>query len=119
MIHAKEEIIEKTIQIMDNIDWRYDANTELNPVLFSKEKAYKYIKNEKQLQEYLTVLESYRDYWSLGFDFELETELENNTMFLSIWDDTGEPFEISHKQAFFDVRKDDNDKYYTEFRRYR
>jgi hypothetical protein len=54
------------------------------------------------------------DFWTVGFDFEREAEIENNNMFLDIWDETGEPFEISHKQARFKILKTDEGKYYTE-----
>ena len=118
MIHTKEQIIEKAIRVMHDIDWGYDINKKLNPVLFSKEKEEsnirKYIKDEKLKQQYLLELETYRDFWSIGFDFEPEAELETNSMFLHIYDNTGEPFFIRHRQAGFKILKDEKGNYYTE-----
>jgi len=119
MIHAKEEIIEIAKLTMDSIDWGYDEQREINPIFESKEEQKEKYEEVQDHPKYPEIIASLKNYWFVGFGFEAEAELDNNTMYLSIDDDTGKPFEISHRQAFFDVRKDENDKYYTEFRRYR
>jgi len=55
-----------------------------------------------------------RPYWVVFFDFEPEAEIDNNMMMLEIDDETGEPYEIRHKQARFKILKNDEGGYYTE-----
>ena len=119
MKHSSEEIIEIAKRTMVSIDWGYDTKREINPVFESKEEQMKEHGQMQDHPKYQEIIASLKNYWFIGFGFEPEAELDNNTMFLSIDDDTGEPFEIHHKQAFFNIKKGEDGKYYTEFRRYR
>ena len=113
MKHTENEIIAIAIATMDAIDWEFDRNKRLKATFNSKEEAIeddkKYIKDERLLE--FAIANAKPDYWFVGFSFEPEAEIENNRMFLDIWDETGEPFELRHKQAKFKILKDADGKY--------
>jgi len=120
MIHTEKQIIEIAIKAMNDIDWGFDESKKLNAVFNSKEEAiediYKYATKEllenPNFEDYINSQKP--DYWFVGFKFEPEAELETNSIFLDIWDATGEPFYIRHRQAGFNILKDENGKYYKE-----
>jgi hypothetical protein len=116
MKHTEEQIIEKAIQVMNKIDWGYDISKELRATFNSKEEAIeedrKYIKDEKLLE--FAIENAKPDYWFVGFSFEPEAEIDNNRIFLDIWDETGEPFFIRHRQAGFKILKDETGDYFIE-----
>ena len=121
MIHTKEQIIEKAIQVMNTIDWGYNRNEGIRIIFESMEEAIeddrKYVKDEKLLE--FAIENAKPDHWIVFFEFEPEAELDNNSIHLSICDDNGEPFQIRHKQAFFVIKKGEDGKYFTEFLRNR
>ncbi|MBV7269108.1 hypothetical protein [Winogradskyella luteola] len=115
MRYSKEEIIEKAKTTMDQIGWNYNREKEITAIYEPKEKeieeARKYINDEKILEKYI---ENLRNFWTIGFDFEPESEIEYNSMFLEIDDDSGEPYRISHKQATMNVLINEDGKYYLD-----
>lgn len=113
MKHSKENIITKAKQVMRDIDWGYDKNKDLNPFFESKEKQIKDYEDHKDHPNYKKIISQIKSYWTIGFDFEPEAEIEYNSMFLEIDDDTGEPYLIMHKQASMKIAKDNNGKYFT------
>ena len=107
MKHTEQEIIELAKQTMAYIGWTYDKEEPLNAIFEDKQKeiddARQFIKDDAKRCQYIETL---RNYWVVGFSFEPEAELELNKMFLEIDDDTGEPYQISHKQAVLSIVKD-------------
>jgi hypothetical protein len=117
MKHTEQEIKEIAKQSMKDIDWDYDKQKEISVIFKSKDeeiKIYEKMKNHPKNKE---VISSLRNYWTIGFDFEPEAEIEYNSIFLDIDDDTGEAFSIRHKQAIFKLLKDSEGIYYTELER--
>lgn len=114
MKQSKENIIIKAKQLMKEIDWGYDNSKELDPFFESKEKQILEYEDFKDHPNYKKVISQIKSYWTIGFDFEPEAEIEYNRIFLEIDDDTGEPFSIRHKQAIFKILKNSEGKYFTE-----
>lgn len=113
MKHAAQEIILIAKQVMKDIDWGYDKNKEIEPLYKSKENQIKEYKDYKDHPNYEKITSEIKSFWTVGFDFEPEAEIEYNSMFLEIDDNTGEPYCIMHKQASLKISKDSNGKYFT------
>lgn len=117
MKYSKQEIIEIGKKVMESINWKYDKNKSYDPFFNNKEEEIKIYEKMKNHPKYNEVVSSLRNYWTIGFDFEPEAEIEYNSIFLDIDDDTGEAFSIRHKQAIFKLLKDSEGVYYTELER--
>ena len=115
MKHTEQQIIEVAVKVMEDIDWSYD-DQEIRAIFESKEatieKDRKYIQDQELLE--FAIKNAKPDHWIVFFEFDAQSEIENNSMHLFIWDDTAEPFEIKHKQAGFKIFKRENGSYYTE-----
>jgi hypothetical protein len=117
MKHTEQEIKEIAKQSMKDIDWDYDKQKEISVIFKSKDEEIKIYEKMKNHPKYNEVIATLRNYWTIGFDFEPEAELEYNSMFMHVDDDTAEPFSIRHKQAIFKILKNSEGKYYTELER--
>ncbi|WP_430411854.1 hypothetical protein [Kordia sp.] len=125
MNYTETEIIKIAKKTMRDIGWEYNSNENLVAIFNSKEEQIKGLDNVYNagfLPNEITYDEAknkIKTFWIIGFDFEDETEISNNKIFMEIDDLTGEPYEFRHKQAFFDIKKTKDGRYFVEFRRYR
>lgn len=112
MKHTEIQIKEIAKRVMKDIDWPYDEKKGIRPAYESKEEIIERLKNLKIFEEIKPKIISY---WSVGLDFpEDDGWGERNKMFIEIADETGVPYEISHKQYRGKLKQDTNGKYYIE-----
>lgn len=100
---SKEEIIKTAQKVMADISWTFDKDSPPVAIYTSKEEIQEKWKDFKGFEE---IKDRIRSEWMVCFEFPVEDKWEGrNTIFLKIYDDTGEPFEIFHKQAKFKITK--------------
>ena len=119
MIYKKQEIVDIAIKTMKDIGWGYNSNLEIEPIFKSIDEQ---LENLKKIDEagflpkeikYEQAIKNIKPYWIVGFDFEEESQIENNHIFLEISDLNGEPFFIKHKQSGMKIQKNNEGKYFT------
>lgn len=113
MKQTKENIIKKAKQVMKDIGWGYDKSKDIDAFFESKEKQIKDYESFKDHPNYRNVISQIKSYWTIGFSFEEESEIEYNFIFIEIDDETGEPYRIFHKQSSMNIIKDKDEKYLT------
>ncbi|WP_447636836.1 hypothetical protein [Flavobacterium microcysteis] len=112
---SEEKVIQIAKQVMKDIDWSYETKEEPVPVDYSIERQIETVRSQKNHPRYNDYIATFFPYWKVFFEFpDDEGWNGRNMMCVSIKDDTGEPYELGHKQAKFKILKKDN-RYYTEF----
>jgi hypothetical protein len=112
MKHSEIQIIEKAKKVLQDVGWTYEEAVPPAAIEYDIERQVAEVGSQKKhprFQEYVNTL---FPYWSVLFEFPKEDEWgERNTMWVRIKDDTGEPYEIGHRQAKFGIVKKGGGKY--------
>ncbi|WP_138432559.1 hypothetical protein [Winogradskyella algicola] len=111
---AEDKIKTTALKVMNDIDWGFDTSKDIECYFESFDEQVEQLKSLKNHEKYEEILASIFPIWKVFFEFESDTEIDNNVMILKINDETSEPFQIRHKQARFDILKNDEGKYYTK-----
>ena len=116
IVFTAEEILEKAFAVIKEIKWAYGkakqniaALNKISDALNQNEKNIADEKERKRLNEIETP-----DYWSVSFSFPENAEAPNNTIFLDLWDETGEPYRVYHRDAVWDIKVTEEGKYFLE-----
>lgn len=107
---TEEKAKEEAKKAMEEIGWDYDTSQKINAGYSSKEEEIERIKLDT-LRKNPNYIASLKSYWVVGFEFIKEAEIYNNKMFIQIDDETGEAYLLSHRDASFKIKKDDDGKY--------
>lgn len=111
MKRTKEEIVEIAVGAMNDIGWTYDESREISPFFTSIDEQMDRADSAKDHPKYEEYIATLKDYWTVGFDFPLESGIAHNTMFLDLDDDTGKAYYLRHKQAGFKLQKNEKGEY--------
>ena len=108
MRHTKNEIELIAIKVMEDIDWTYDKINSPRALEFSIQEQIEQVdsqKNHPRFEEYVANL---FPFWNVLFDFlEDDNWQGRNVMWVKVNDDTGEPYEVGHRQWKGKIVKDD------------
>jgi hypothetical protein len=112
MILIEEQVMHEAIRVLDNLDWPFDDKKGARPLAHTIEEQYEKYKNFERFEENKHNIFAF---WVVLFDFPEDDGWDGrNMMFVKIKDETGEPYEVGHRQWKGKVLKDSNGKYYTE-----
>lgn len=115
MKYTLEQIKDIAMQIMKDIAWPYDESKGIRPFECNLEQQIKDIdsqKNHPRFDDYITLL---FPYWDVHIDFPADDGWgDRNMMWILIKDETGEPYEIGHRQWKGRIVKNTDGKYQIE-----
>jgi len=120
MNYTKQEIEEIALKVIEELKWGYDPKEGIRLVFSSMEeqiedlnKTYKGGFLPKKIT-YEDAKAKIRPFWSAFFNDIPEAEIYGSTTIIEINDDSGEPYFLRHRQASFNILKNDTDVYYLE-----
>jgi hypothetical protein len=109
---TEKEVAKIAIQVLNDIKWPYDAKKGVRPLETTLEEQYEKYKNFEGFEENKHKV---FPYWSVLFDFPEDDGWDGrNVMSVKVKDETGEPYEVGHRQWKGKVIKDENGKYHKE-----
>jgi len=112
---SEEKVIRIAKLVMKDIDWTYETKREPTPLEHSVERQIEEVSSQKNHPRYNDYIATLSSYWAVIFQFpDDEGWNGRNVMWVLIKDETGEPYELGHKQAKFKIFKNKDGKYYTE-----
>jgi hypothetical protein len=110
---TEEEAIAEAKKAMSDIGWDYDTTKKIEGGFSSREEQIKRADSIRDHPNYQAYLDSKKSYWVIGFEFNPESEIYNNTMFVQVDDETGNAYYLRHSQAGFKLEKSEDGKYST------
>lgn len=107
-----EDVAAKAIKVLNDIDWPFDLEKGVRPLQHTLDEQYEKYKKFEGFEENKHKIFAY---WHVLFDYPEDDGWQGrNLMRVLIKDETGEPYEIVHRQWKGKVLKDSNGKYYIE-----
>ena len=111
----EKEIKEIAIKVLNDIEWPFDEKFGALPIEYTIEMQIEEVKSQKNHPRFQEYVDRLFPYWSVRFDFPEDDGWEGrNVMRVLIKDETGEPYEVGHRQWKGKVKKDSKGKYYKE-----
>lgn len=115
MERKKEEIKRIAIKVLSDIDWPFDEKKGARPHEYSVENQIEEVSTQKSNPRFQEYVDKLFPYWDVLFDYPEDDGWQGrNMMWVLIKDETGEPYEIGHRQWKGKVLKDSSGKYYIE-----
>jgi hypothetical protein len=112
---TEEQVKEIATKVLTDIEWTFNRETGAVPIEKSIEKQIEEVSTQKKHPRFEEYVASLTPFWVVLFDFPEDDGWDGrNMMFVKIKDETGEPYEVGHRQWKGKVLKDSNGKYYTE-----
>ncbi|MCB0514951.1 MAG: hypothetical protein R2798_02160 [Chitinophagales bacterium] len=106
------EVIAIAQKVIEDIEWLYDEEKGIRPIAYDIEAQIERVstqKNHPRFAEYVALL---KPYWSAIMDFPKDDGWEGrNMIWVRIYDDIGEPYEVGHRQFSSPLRLNEEGKY--------
>jgi hypothetical protein len=100
------------IKVLNDIEWPFDEKEGASPIAHTLQEQYDMYKKFEGFEENKHKIFAY---WTVLFDYPEDDGWQGrNIMRVLIKDETGEPYEIGHRQWKGKVIKQDNGKYKIE-----
>lgn len=112
---TEKQAKEIAIKVLNDIEWTFDTKKGARPLFYSIDEQIEEVKSQKNHPRFQEYVDNLFIYWCVMFDFPEDDGWEGrNVMRVLIKDDTGEPYEVGHRQWKGKVKKDSKGKYYKE-----
>lgn len=109
MKQTKEKVIVIAKKVMEDIQWPYDTNKVFKTTFTSVDEQ---IEKWKDLKGFDQIKDKIFAYWDIIIDFPEEENWEGrNVYYVEIRDEDGIPYKVGHRQAKFNIEKDENKKF--------
>jgi hypothetical protein len=112
MKQTEEKVASIAIKVINDVGWLFDKSKGVRPLSTSLEEQYEKYKKFEGFEKNKHKIFAF---WDVIFDFpEDDNWRGRNIMWVLIKDDTGEPYEIGHRQYKGKVIKNSQGKYEIE-----
>lgn len=112
MIHTESEIKAIAIKVLNDVKWIYNVSNSPRPIFKSIDNQIEDVSTQKKHPRFSEYVAKLFEYWDVIFDFpEDDNWRGRNIMWVLVKDETGEPYEIGHRQYKGKVIKNSQGKY--------
>lgn len=99
MKHTEKEIKDIAQLVMKDIDWPYDTIKGIRALEYTVQEQIEEMSSQKKHPRFSEYVATLFPFWTVMLDFpEDDGWGERNVMFIRIKDETGEPYEVGHRQ---------------------
>jgi hypothetical protein len=111
----ENDVVKLATKILQDIRWAFDESEGGTALEYPVEKQIEELNLIKGNSRDDVLIARLYSFWSVIFDFPEDDGWDGrNVMRVKIKDETGEPYEVGHRQWKGKVLKDENGKYYKE-----
>jgi hypothetical protein len=97
---------------MEDIEWSYDKQKGSSPLLYNIESQIEQVSSQIKHPKFEEYVKTLFTYWDVIFHFPDDDGWDGrNLMWVLIKDETGEPYEVGHRQWKGKIIKNANGKY--------
>lgn len=111
MKQTEDEVIKISEKVIKDLNWTYEEGSII-AIFNSIEMQTEQVSTQKEHPKYQEFIELLSPYWSVTLDFPEDDNWKGrNVMFIKIKDETGEAYEVGHRQSKSNIIKNSNGKY--------